>query len=1007
MKKYKKIAKIFLVAMMCFLLKTENVVASPQCDITAQKGTTVNLESMAECMEERYGFDKDSVRRANKKQTVPTVEISFNKTDPKEGEKIIALSAPKGFKTDVSKLYYTWYIIHTDEEGRALNSIEDGKREAMGIIARGDFEPDLFGIDYSAVNPALEDEDGYSASYGGADGVGAKLGSGLGRFDDDPEVMFDAKRQIVKHESITRCYDHNFGKQVGSVNMGDSEEDESSGRDRIARCSHEFAKCGVGKIGDGEFGVAEEACWRTDPYNADTDGDGIEDEADLAGLNQTQFTWVYRKGDRIGLVIEGTSMIPILEGGERILSETIGFSVIDPITGEVRIFTSRAEVSSFCSSFLPDSIDMGDTSATGTGGDVSVSSGSGGSASVSDGSASATGGSGGSGTGAGGTSALDVDLDADIADYNDGMANYDACDDSMEELYSTRLDPNDGEDGKLNAYYKIMWASPSICSTHNDSMELQFSGGTPLDDDKCEPDGDGRLVYLNDESENSDWGFNYLATTPVNETGGGLLDPELSVIPENPQFDAVEILAENKRSDLISVNATMSNETVNEDFLFYSWQVDRCEGNDFSDCNHPITNLDYKTFTEGMGIRELQFYPTSDVFGALAGSPAMAATDNKAWVRVTVIVSEHESLAGGTTPASDGSGRTVGAIEKIYFPIVKNVVGINLYKAVRDSITGTWRRGPEKICDTGLYKDICPVYPYEVLIAETVTADGTVDFDRYNWQINEKKIDPVINCRIFGGAGCGTMSEEEVFFPVIGTEKDLMSITVSNKRDNSTEGSSDFVSERTLSIASPQAVIEAVAGATATTRFDGTLSDEVYEAGNSTTVTFKAIPVPKYLSINTGALQEDDEVDLEWYINNIKVDNDFITNNTMLLNTVLNGDQITFTIPADMGMGAGINLKARVIKKFSSGGVNEYTEMLKDTWGIINSHTLAKDTSISVKVAFNMALAQDVTLKQYLASSISNAPHYLIFTIRLAIAMVLVWSVLFGLFYAVNLNKEV
>lgn len=946
MKKYKKIAKIFLAVAMVFLLKTENAAAAPQCDIKAKKGTTVNLESMSECMEERYGFDKDALRRAVKKQTVPTVSISFNKTDPKEGEKVTALAATQGFRTDVSKLYYTWYIIHTDEEGRALNTIEEGKREAMGIVARGDFEASLFGIDYSAIDPATEDNDGYSASYGGDDGVGAKLGRDVGLWDDDPAVMFDAKRQIVKYSSITRCYDHNFGKQVASGNMGDSEEDGSAGRDEIKRCSHEFAKCGVGEIGDGVFDVEEEECWGTDPTNPDTDGDGVIDEADLAGLNQTQFTWVYRKGDRVGIVVEGTSMIPILEGGERVISEITGFRATDPVTGEVRTFSSRAEVSAFCSSFLPESFSFG--------------------------------------------SEL---IDADTSAYNTGMGNYDACDDSVEEIYNNRVDPDDGEDGKLNAYYKIMWATPAICSTHNDSMRLQRSNGLPLDDDDCEPG-------------NSDWGFNYLATVPVNESGGAVLDPELSVIPENPQYDAVEVNVADKRSDLISVNATMSNETVNEDFLFYRWQVDRCNGNDFTDCNHPIPNLEYKTFTEGMGVRELQFYPTSDVFGALVGSPALASTDNKAWVRVTVIVSEHESLAGGTTAASDGSGRTVGAIEKIYFPIVRNVVGINLYKAERDPATGNWRRGPQ-ICNTGLYKDICPVYPYEVLVAESVTEDGTVPFDRYAWQIDEEKVDPVINCRILGGAGCGATPEEEVFFPVTGTENDLMTVIVSNKRDNSTEGSSDFVSEKTLTVGSPRAVIESVAGANPTTRFDGTVSDEIYEAGNGTTVTFRAIPVPRYLSINTDDVQEDDEVDLEWYINNTRVDDDFIASNKLLLNTSVNGDQITFTIPADMGMGSGINLKARLIKSFSSGGANEYVEMLKDTWGTINSHTLSQDTTVSVKVAFNMALAQDVTLKQYLASSISNAPHYLIFTIRLAIAMVLIWSVLFGLFYAVNLNKEV
>lgn len=993
MKKYKKIAKLCLIAIFLLLFKIGDASAEPQCQVQAKKGVTIDLERMSECMEERFGFDKDALRRGNKKKMVPTVEIRFNKTDPEEGEKVTALSSPKGFKTDMASLYYTWYIIHTDDEGRALNTIENGKREAMGILARGNFDATLFGVNYGAIPPALEDEDGYDAAYGGADGVGAKPGNRTGEWDDEIDnifgdesepapavnVMFDEKKQIIKTDSITRCYDHNFGIQVGSENMGDSGEDGRAGRDEIVRCSHNFARCPLGgvRVGDGDFGVAEEECWGTDPTNADTDGDGIEDEADLAGLNQTQITWIYRPGDRVGVLVEGTSMVPISEGGDASGFSITGYRATNPVTGAIVDFGSRSAAATFCASFLPDSVDMGNASASASGG----AGGAGGGA--------LAGGAGGTG----GSSAVNIALDADMTAYNDGMGLYDACDDSIGEIYDSGVIAG-SEDGKLNAYYKIMWATPGICSTHDESMNLRLASGAPLDDDECEPGND-------------DWGFNYLATVAVNEAGGSILDPELSVIPETPQFDAVEPIVENKRSDLVTINSSMSNETVNEDFLFYSWTVDRCEGNDFTDCNHPIPNLEYETFTEGMGIRELKFFPTSDVFGALVGSPAMAASDNKAWIRVTVVVSEHESLAGGRN--FDIDGRTVGAIERIYFPITKNVVGMNLYKAIRDGATGTWRRGPQ-ICNVDLYKDICPVYPFEVLIAESVTEDGTAPFDRYAWQVGDRKIDPVVNCRIFGGAGCGTSPEEEVFFSVGGTEDGIMSISVTNKRDNATEGSTDFVTQRILSVSSPQAVIETVGagGAIATLRADLSSSDTVFEADNGTLVTFRAIPVPRYMTINGDAIQDDDEVDLVWYINDTEIDAAFLATvpQPMALGVAVAGDQISFTIPTDMTLGTGFDLKARLVKNFSSGGPNEYVEMLKDTWRVIDSHTLAKDFSVSVRASFNMALAQDVTLKQYLASSISHAPHYLIFTIRLAIAMVLIWSVLFGFSYAVKLNKE-
>ncbi|MBT6753884.1 hypothetical protein HOB25_02745 [bacterium] len=985
MKKHKKIAKIFCLAMLLLLLKTENASAEPQCQIQATKGVTIDLERMSECMEDRYGFDQNAMRRGNRKKMVPTVEVSFNKTDPQEGEKVTALSAPKGFKTDLVDLYYTWYIIHTNPDGSYANTIEEGKQEAMGIIARGEFDSSLFGIDYSFEN----DNDGYNAAYGGDDGVGAKPGREDGEWDDEIDnifgdenepapahnLMFDEKKQIIKTDSITRCYRHNFGAQTSERNLGNPAQggasaDERAGRDRIIDCDHEFARCFspggvIGETGDGDFTLAEEECWGTDPTNSDTDGDGVVDEADLAGLNQTQLTWIYRPGDRIGVIIEGTSMVPISEGGAQTGFEINGYLVTNPVTGAVVAVGSRGAASAYCNQFLPDGVDMGDASASGTGG---------------------TGGTGGS-------ASTNIDLEADMTAYNLGMSRYDACDDSIRENYASG-DVTDN-DGELNAYYKIMWATPGICSGHDESMNY-------IGDDDCDPGF----------TSASDWGFPYQASVSVNETGGNVLDPELSVIPEAPQYDAVEPITENKRSDLVKVNASMSNENVNEDFLYYKWTVDRCEGNDFSDCEHPISGLEYETFTEGLGLRELRFFPTSNVFGALPGSAAMAATENRAWVRATVVVSEHESLAGGEH--TDIEGLTVGAIERIYFPITKNVVGMNLYRAQRNAATGRWERGPQ-ICNATLYKDICPVYPYEVLVAETVTADGTADFDRYSWQIDEQKIPAVVNiggtCRVegdyaplvFPGPGCDEAPEKQVFFPVLGVQDGIMSIAVTNKRDDS-----DFVTQRILSVGSPQAVIEVVAGALATTSATGIVSDSVFEADNGTAVTFRATPVPTYMTINTDAVQDDDEVDLVWYVNDVEIDAAFLAlaPQPMGLGITVANDQISFTIPSDMTLATGIDLKARLVKNFSNGGANEYTEMLKDTWRVIDTHTLAMDTAVSVRTGFNAALAQDVTLKQYLASSVSHAPHYLVFTIRLAIAMVLIWSVLFGFSYAVKLNKE-
>jgi len=67
------------------------------------------------------------------------------------------------------------------------------------------------------------------------------------------------------------------------------------------------------ETGDGDFEEREEIFWGTDPTNADTDGDGFPDEADIVGLGQQTIQFTYKKGDRIGVVVEGTSLLPTNE----------------------------------------------------------------------------------------------------------------------------------------------------------------------------------------------------------------------------------------------------------------------------------------------------------------------------------------------------------------------------------------------------------------------------------------------------------------------------------------------------------------------------------------------------------------------------------------------------------------------------------------------------------------------------------------------------------------------
>jgi len=74
-------------------------------------------------------------------------------------------------------------------------------------------------------------------------------------------------------------------------------------------CTHLFPRAPGFTAGDGSFSANEERFWQTDPNDPDTADNGNKDEANIVGLGRDSFTWNYLPGDRIGVVIEGTSMI--------------------------------------------------------------------------------------------------------------------------------------------------------------------------------------------------------------------------------------------------------------------------------------------------------------------------------------------------------------------------------------------------------------------------------------------------------------------------------------------------------------------------------------------------------------------------------------------------------------------------------------------------------------------------------------------------------------------------
>lgn len=308
---------------------------------------------------------------ADDKKTTPEVKIFFSPSDPRPGEKMTAKALPMYFSNAEGDLYYTWYLRRAlcdltnspsaavkaacDRDGNGKVTVEDWKIEAATYLVQN-------GFDNSATSYASDsDNDGYKAKYGGDNkantpdycyvhdntsgtnyelansassiSFGCPSGTSPACMAEEEEVTPGAlssgtgdtfvsantgachmagypacssgvpvcdtgsPRCVVSPTSTTSC---------GSVLAGCSTGTASTAS---LYCRHLFPDRSGYTTGDGSFGAGEENAWNTDPNDPSTAGNGNKDEANLVGLGQSDFVWNYDSGDKVGVAVEGTSMI--------------------------------------------------------------------------------------------------------------------------------------------------------------------------------------------------------------------------------------------------------------------------------------------------------------------------------------------------------------------------------------------------------------------------------------------------------------------------------------------------------------------------------------------------------------------------------------------------------------------------------------------------------------------------------------------------------------------------
>lgn len=957
--------------------------------------------------EQRYGINSDLWRTAERKVDAPRVELFFDNTNPKPGEKVTAHAVPEFFKNDPQNLYYTWYIIHT-KDGKvesATNSIADGKKEAAGIMARGDYDPNLDGQAYADPNkdpdndgwPAVDansyDEGKTAAPMGGADGVGGLTeevvgslntatewcdslgdhtsdkcsfndataskpldnyftlkssqtnhycdlckdyfsGDGAAAFTSaktarnnccytntpeaslqcssttqvtDPDTLevtdvttnskcpqnsgtdycgvtdnphfgscYDTFKEANKtiagtclgtqydscktdwatvHEDangdgfsdfsdqatvgVSRCYKHNFGTNADASifkenTLSGSTTNDPSGLDYPVACKHKWPNAAGFKSGSGKFPTGEEQYWKTDPTDPDTDGDGTPDEGDVIGLNQQEFTWNYQPGDRVGVVVEGTSMIPTDE---------------------------------------------------------------------------------------------------------------------------------------KSAYYKIMWGYMDVCDSSKSSL---------LGNDEC----DG----------SDDFGSGFLATKAPNEQGDEKMKVSLSSSPENPLADPSDDNKDNISSDgtiadadQITVTSSLDNTVNNPASLYYTWQVSSGDPqkNDWTEIKDIAGNFNTSSPAAGMGISQFSFTPKKS---------ALSSSSGLNYFKVTLTASKASDLTAGRGRSS------------VIIPVNTQGIKISLHKVdIKDgkAVVG------DEICNDGLYKTLCPVTHGQMLAAEVSGSRYKSSNSQFSWTIDGNPAYPPANAtQLFDG-----WTNTTIFLPVTKDEQEIENISVTATSKDELQPATGT---RLATVVHPAAFIKS--GDTSlswpktytseSTDRPGTSlnfeSPDAFETLNASDASFYLDFVPGYL------LESDRNTSIDWSVNGTSIsDADFYANNLTIngITTANNGQQITVTTPS--AAGEYFTLEANVKKYWG----DDERNIAYSAWGIA-PNTLSGNSSASIQTV--IAPAADTVGAangggQILAAIGTHLPHYFMYLLRLVLTMAVMFVVsagFYGLTQRLNFSDE-
>jgi hypothetical protein len=500
-------------------------------------GFDTNSQGTIDKVENRYHIDKDAAAKlienmnvGEDKKTAPELSVFFTPTDPREGQEVVAEAVPIYFSTALKDLYFTWYLRRadcglkdtrlTDYEKDTCDLDRNGKIEANDWkitavrmnVAGGFVADDAF---YGSV-PGEDDKDGYRAVFGGE-----------------------------KRSGKAHCYMHNFasGKDYELVQNAGLPGQASA-------CEHLFAQYPIDgsivyhgrkldlkdqAVGDGNFGFDEETFWNVDPKDPSTAQNGQKDEANASGLGRHQFKWNYVSGDKIGVVVEGESVIPTRYSDSSM---------------QIMWAFSKNQCA-----MVPKTAMSADTLTSPDAVDYSVVS-----------------------TGSPGSDGIpDVNQDANTG--NDVIVPLrDANDDGLPDLVSSSYTDESGNVTVRTDYSAGKANLESATTTSGHAPKMTYGSDIVL---RTWGDGSSTSVPTVETDLNECLSWNLLSPTEGNQAEN--LEVSLRTSPEYPVVDSFSEDNPDRRGSMLAARAVLSNSTTASSRLRYDWRVYANRGKKMSD----------------------------------------------------------------------------------------------------------------------------------------------------------------------------------------------------------------------------------------------------------------------------------------------------------------------------------------------------------------------------------------------------------------------------------------